>query len=109
VRKGVEAYLTALIEALWPKRRIMEVYLNIVELGEGNFGVEAAARNYFGKPASRLSREEAARLAAVLPNPRGYRVLNPGPYVQRRTTQIANMMSDVTRDRLDGCITQPAP
>jgi len=109
LRKGVEAYLTVLLEVLWPKRRIMEVYLNIVELGQGNFGVEAAARNYFGKSAAGLSRSEAARLAAILPNPRGYRVLDPGPYVRRRTNQIANMMGDVTRDRLDGCITRYTP
>ncbi len=109
LRKGVEAYLTVLLEALWPKRRIMEAYLNIVELGQGNFGVEAAARNYFGKSAAELNRTEAARLAAVLPNPRGYRVLDPGPYVVRRTDQIANMMGDVTRDRLDGCITRYSP
>jgi len=109
LRKGVEAYLTVLIEALWPKRRIMEVYLNIVELGDGNFGMEAAARNYFGKSAAELSRDESARLAAVLPNPRNYRVIGPGAYVQRRTNQIANMMGDVTRDRLDSCITPYAP
>jgi monofunctional biosynthetic peptidoglycan transglycosylase len=109
LRKGIEAYLTVLLEALWPKRRIMEVYLNIVELGEGNFGVEAAARNYFGKSAAALSVNEAARLAAIFPNPRVYRVLDPGPYVRRRTNQIAAMMGDVTRDRLDGCITRYAP
>ncbi|MEE8438055.1 MAG: monofunctional biosynthetic peptidoglycan transglycosylase [Micropepsaceae bacterium] len=109
LRKGAEAYLTVLLEALWPKKRIMEAYLNIVELGEGNFGVEAAAQNYFGKSAAELSRDEAARLAAVLPNPRGYRVMGPGAYVVRRTNQIASMMDEVTRDRLDGCITLYAP
>jgi monofunctional biosynthetic peptidoglycan transglycosylase len=109
IRKGVEAYLTVLLEALWPKKRIMEVYLNIVELGDGNFGVAAAARNYFGKSAAELNRTEAARLAAVLPNPRGYRVVNPGDYVIRRTNQIENMMGDVTRDRLDSCITLITP
>ena len=83
--------------------------LNIVELGEGNFGVEAAAQNYFGKSAAELSRDEAARLAAVLPNPRGYRVVGPGAYVVRRTSQIASMMDEVTRDRLDGCITLYPP
>jgi monofunctional biosynthetic peptidoglycan transglycosylase len=75
LRKGIEAYLTMLIELCWPKARILEVYLNIAEFGPGIYGVEAAARRYFGKPASRLSAGEAARLAAVLPNPR--RV--PGP------------------------------
>ncbi len=71
--------------------------------------MEAAARNYFGKSAAGLSRDESARLAAVLPNPRSYRVVNPGPYVQRRTNQIADMMGDVTRDRLDDCITRYTP
>jgi len=109
IRKGVEAYLTVLLEALWPKKRIMEAYLNIVELGEGNFGAEAAARNYFGKPAAELNRNEAARLSAVLPNPRGYRVVEPGAYVVRRTNLIISMMDDVTRDRLDRCITLTSP
>lgn len=104
VRKGIEAYLTVLLEALWPKWRIMETYLNIVELGDGNFGVEAAAQNYFGKSAAELTRAEAARLAAVLPSPRTYSVVNPGPYVVGRTSQIVDMMGVVTRDRLDACI-----
>jgi monofunctional biosynthetic peptidoglycan transglycosylase len=103
-RKGIEAYFTVLIEFLWPKWRIMETYLNVVELGEGNFGVEAAAQAYFGKSAAELTRTEAARLAAVLPNPRAYRVVNPGSYVSGRTNRIASMMTDVTRDRLDGCV-----
>jgi monofunctional biosynthetic peptidoglycan transglycosylase len=104
VRKGIEAWFTLLIEAFWPKWRIMETYLNVVELGQGNFGVEAAAQNYYGKPAAELTRAEAARLAAVLPNPRGYRVVDAGPYVVRRTGQIVNMMGAVTRDRLDSCV-----
>ena len=105
VRKGVEAYFTVLIEALWPKWRIMETYLNVIELGQGNFGVEAAAQSYFHKPAANLSEWEAARLAAVLPNPSGYSVLEPGPYVRGRTNRIVAMMRDVTRDRLDACVT----
>lgn len=109
IRKGIEAYLTVLLEALWPKKRIMESYLNIVELGDGNFGVESAAQNYFGKSAAELNRTEAARLAAVLPNPRRYRVVTPGDYVIRRTNQIVNMMGGVTRDRLDSCITLITP
>lgn len=109
VRKGIEAYLTVLLEALWPKWRIMETYLNIVELGDGNFGVEAAAQNFFGKPASELSRAESARLAAVLPSPRNYNAVNPGPYVSGRTNRIVDMMSSVTRDRLDACILRYAP
>jgi monofunctional biosynthetic peptidoglycan transglycosylase len=109
VRKGVEAYLTVLLEALWPKWRIMETYLNIVELGDGNFGVEAASQDFFGKPASELTRTEAARLASVLPSPRNYSVQNPGPYVIGRTNRIVAMMGDVTRDQLDGCILPYAP
>jgi monofunctional biosynthetic peptidoglycan transglycosylase len=89
LRKGVEAWYTVLIEALWPKRRILEVYANIAEFGDGIYGAEAAARAYFGKPAQRLSAIESARLAAVLPSPKRYRVLAPGPYVQRRTAWIA--------------------
>ena len=104
VRKGVEAYFTVLLEALWPKRRILEVYLNIVELGERNFGAEAASRYYFHKPAATLSVAEAARLAAVLPNPQGWSVSNPGPYVRGRTHTISARMAQVDRDGLDRCI-----
>jgi monofunctional biosynthetic peptidoglycan transglycosylase len=109
IRKGVEAYFTVLVEGLWPKWRIMETYLNIVELGDGNFGVEAAAQDYYGKPAAELTRGEAARLAAILPNPRNYRVVDAGPYVTRRTNQIVGMMGAVTRDRLDDCVLSYAP
>jgi len=105
VRKGAEAYYTVLIENLWPKWRIMETYLNVAEFGPGIFGVEAAAQTYFKKPAVRITAFEAARLAAVLPSPRNYRVVNPGPYVLRRTGQIAAMARVVTRDRLDACVT----
>lgn len=85
VRKGFEAWLTVYIEALWPKRRIMEVYLNVVEWGPGVYGAEAAARYHFGKSAAALSRAEAARLAAVLPSPRRWSPSNPGPYVRQRS------------------------
>ena len=70
LRKAIEAYFTVLIETLWPKRRILEVYLNVAEFGPGVFGAGAAAQRYFGEPPSRLDRDEAARLAAVLPSPR---------------------------------------
>jgi monofunctional biosynthetic peptidoglycan transglycosylase len=106
VRKGVEAYYTVLLEGLWPKWRIVEAYLNVAELGPGIFGVEAASRYYFRKPASRVTPAEAARLAAILPSPRNYSVSRPGPYVQRRTGQIVGQMRGVTRDRLDGCVTR---
>jgi monofunctional biosynthetic peptidoglycan transglycosylase len=93
VRKGVEAYLTVLIEALWPKRRILEVYLNVAEFGPGVFGVGAAARRYFGKPASALDPYEAARLAAVLPAPRQLHADRPSDYVRTRTARIQEQMS----------------
>jgi monofunctional biosynthetic peptidoglycan transglycosylase len=81
VRKGLEAHLTALIEILWPKRRILEVYLNIAEFGPGIYGVGAASGVFFGKPASRLSAREAALLAAVLPSPRRMSAGSPSNYV----------------------------
>jgi monofunctional biosynthetic peptidoglycan transglycosylase len=104
LRKGIEAYLTALIEGLWPKRRIIEVYLNIVEWGPRRFGAEAAAQADFKKPAAKLSVSEAARLATILPNPRLYRADKPGPYVIRQSAVIAARMGQVSRDRLDACV-----
>ena len=95
LRKGVEAYFTVLLETFWSKRRILETYLNIVEFGDGIYGVEAASRHYFGKPASRLNSEEAALLAAVLPNPRRYRVKSPGPYVRERQQWILQQISQL--------------
>lgn len=92
VRKGIEAGLTLCIEALWPKARILEVYLNIAEMGPGIFGVEAAAQRFYGKPASRINRREAAMLAAVLPNPKGMSPARPSSYVIRRTWQIMDQM-----------------
>jgi monofunctional biosynthetic peptidoglycan transglycosylase len=91
-RKGLEAYFTILIEALWPKRRILEVYLNIAEFGYGTYGAEAAAERYFRKPASRLSRDDAAVLAAVLPNPERYSAAAPSRYVQQRREWILSQM-----------------
>lgn len=88
VRKGIEAWYTLLIEALWPKRRILEVYANVAEFGDGIYGAQAAARSYWRKDASGLTASESARLAAVLPSPRRYRAGNPGPYVQRRARWI---------------------
>jgi monofunctional glycosyltransferase len=93
VRKGLEAWFTLLIETLWSKQRILEVYLNIAEFGRGIYGAEAAAQNFFHKPARNLNRAEAARLAAVLPSPRRYSADNPGPYVQRRQYQIEAQMA----------------
>lgn len=96
-RKGLEAWFTAWIELLWPKRRILEMYLNVAQFGPCVFGVEAASRRYFDRPASELSREQAARLAAVLPNPARLRVVDPGPWVSERTDEILAWM-----DRLEG-------
>ena len=92
LRKGVEAYYTILIEYIWGKRRIMEVYLNSIEMGDGIFGIEAASQNYFRIPASRLNRSQAALIAVCLPNPRKYSVTNPGPYVRKRQQQIIILM-----------------
>lgn len=92
LRKGIEAWLTLLLEWLWPKERILEMYLNIAEFGPGIYGVEAAARHHFDKPASGLTPTEAARLAAVLPNPRHWHASQPGPYVMKRTAWILRQM-----------------
>jgi monofunctional biosynthetic peptidoglycan transglycosylase len=95
VRKGLEAYFTILIELTWSKRRILEVYLNIVELGDGVFGVEAASQRYFRKPAAYLGPEEAALLAAVLPNPLHLKANRPSAYVEERRTWILQQMSQL--------------
>ena len=91
-RKGLEAYFTVLIESLWPKRRILEVYLNIAEFGPGIYGAEAAAQRYFHKPASRLTRGDAAVLAAVLPTPQLYSAAAPSRYVLQRRDWILGQM-----------------
>jgi monofunctional glycosyltransferase len=83
-----------MIEALWDKRRILEVYLNVVEWGEGVFGAEAAARHYFGTSAGQLGAEQAARLAAFLPNPKRYGRVRSGPYLDGRTGAILRYMPD---------------
>jgi len=88
LRKGLETWLTIYIEALWPKRRIMEIYLNVVEWAPGVYGAEAAARHHFKKPAANLTAHEAALLAAVLPNPRRWNASNPGPYVSKRSVTL---------------------
>jgi monofunctional biosynthetic peptidoglycan transglycosylase len=91
-RKGLEAYFTLLIEGCWPKRRILEVYLNIAEFGNGTYGAEAAAERFFHRPASRLSRSDAAVLAAVLPNPERYSAAAPSRYVLQRRDWILGQM-----------------
>ncbi|WP_426578018.1 monofunctional biosynthetic peptidoglycan transglycosylase [Xenorhabdus stockiae] len=92
VRKGLEAGMAMVLELVWSKKRILTVYLNIAEFGRGIFGVEAAARHYFGKPASRLTASEAALLVAVLPNPIRYRVDAPSAYVLQRQQWILRQM-----------------
>jgi len=92
LRKGLEVWYTLWIEALWPKWRILEVYLNVVEFGDGIYGAEAAARIMFGRDALHLSQLQSARLAAVLPNPRRYSAANPGPYIRQRTQWILRQM-----------------
>ena len=92
IRKGLEVYFTVLIETLWPKQRILEVYLNIAEFGPGVFGVGAASEAYFGKRAARLSAGDAALLAAVLPSPKRMRVKSPSRYVRMRQEWILGQM-----------------
>ena len=92
VRKGLEAYFTLLLETLWPKRRILEVYLNVAEFGKGVFGVGAASETFFRKPAASLNTYDAALLAAVLPNPKRLRVNAPSRYVKSRQEWIVSQM-----------------
>lgn len=92
LRKGLEAGLTVGVETVWSKKRILTVYLNIAEFGDGVFGVEAAAQRYFGKPASRLTQSEAALLAAVLPNPLRFKAAAPSGYVRSRQAWILRQM-----------------
>jgi monofunctional biosynthetic peptidoglycan transglycosylase len=92
LRKGLEAGYTVLIETFWPKRRILEVYLNIAEFGDGVYGVGAASREFWNKSPARLTRHEAALLAAVLPNPKRFHAERPSGYVQRRSWWIERQM-----------------
>ncbi len=104
VRKGLEAYFTVLIEALWGKRRILEVYLNVAEWGSGTYGAEAAARRYFRTRADELSPSEASRLAAVLPSPLKWKAAKPGPYVARRSRRIGAAAATVRQDGMASCL-----
>ena len=103
-RKGFEAYFTFLIENLWTKRRIMEVYLNVAETGLGTYGVEAGAQRYFGHSASRLSADEASRIAAVLPSPKTREAVNPSGFTARYGNTIEARIGQVRRDGLDNCV-----
>jgi len=95
MRKGLEAWFTLLIEALWPKQRILEVYLNIVEWDHGVFGLEAASQHYFGVSADQLSVVQASRLAAILPSPRARDAARPDPQVERRSQWIRRQMQNL--------------
>lgn len=102
LRKGLEAVTTVLIEALWGKERIMEVYLNVVEFGPGVYGAEAAARRYFHHSAQSIGRREAALMAAVMPNPVKMKLAAPSPYVEKRCGQIMSLMRKIGSVRYDG-------
>lgn len=95
LRKGAEAYFTVLIETFWRKKRILEVYLNVIELGKGIYGAEMASRTYFGKPASKLTKDEAALLAAILPSPRRMSPIKPSSYVNKRQQWIREQMDNI--------------
>jgi monofunctional biosynthetic peptidoglycan transglycosylase len=103
-RKGLETYFTGLMELTWPKRRIMEVYLNVIEFGPSIFGAEAASRHWFRKSAANLTPMEAARLAAILPSPRRYRANPPGPYVASRGYTIAARAQSIRAYGEDRCV-----
>jgi len=98
IRKGLEVYFTFMIELFWSKKRILDMYLNITEMGKGIFGIEAAAQAYFKKPAKNLTRSEAAMIAACLPNPKVYSVKPPSRYVSVRSRWILWQMSHLDSD-----------
>lgn len=98
VRKGLEVYFTKMIEWIWGKERILDVYVNVIEMGKGIYGVEAAAQTYFRKPAKNLSRREAAMIAACLPNPKLYTVKPLSAYVASRSTWIITQMNFLQKD-----------
>ena len=95
LRKGLEAYFTVLIETFWSKERIMEVYLNVIEMGDGIYGVQAASQEYFHKDAENLTKSQAALIAACLPNPRKYNAGDPSSYIQRRKLKILSVMGKI--------------
>ena len=104
VRKAVEAWFTVLIEAMWPKWRIMEVYLNVAETGIGTYGVNAGAERYYGHDASAITRQEAARIAAVLPLPKKRGAIAPKGFTRRYGGTIQSRIGVVARDGLDSCV-----
>jgi monofunctional glycosyltransferase len=100
IRKGLEVYYTLMVETFWSKKRIMEVYLNSIEMGNGIFGIEAASQAYFKKPASKLSRSEAALIAAAFPNPRKRNPASPGNYLINRQQTILSIMNKIGKINL---------
>jgi monofunctional biosynthetic peptidoglycan transglycosylase len=104
MRKGLETWFTLLIETLWPKRRIMEVYLNVAETGIGTYGVEAASQRYYGHSATSLTQVEAARIAAALPSPKKRAVVGATGFTRRHGNAIAKRSGVVRRDALDDCV-----
>lgn len=103
LRKALEALMTPALEAMWPKKRIIEVYLNIAEFDTGVFGVKAAAQHYYGVDPKDLSAVQAARLAAILPDPKGRSASKPSNFVQRRARSIADGAETIRRDGRAGC------
>lgn len=97
LRKGLEAYFTVLIEVVWGKERIMEVYLNSIEMGKGIYGIEAASQHWFNKSAKNLTKAEAAAIASILPNPRVYKANNSSRYIERRKNAIKRQMNFYTK------------
>jgi len=95
LRKGLEAYFTVLVELIWPKERIIEVYLNVIEMGDGIYGIEAASQAYYKRPALKLTRSQAAMIAAVLPNPRRWTPTKPTGYIQERQRWILRQMNNL--------------
>lgn len=108
IRKGMEAGFTGLIELYWPKKRIMEIYLNVAEFDTGVFGIEAAAYHHFGLPAAELSRNQVARLMAVLPDPKGRSAVAPSGAMQRRAAQIARGAETLAEDGRGACVMRGA-
>jgi monofunctional biosynthetic peptidoglycan transglycosylase len=107
LRKAMEAALTPVVELVWSKQRILEVYLNVAEFDEGIFGVQAAAQHYFGVDAADLTATQAARLAAVLPDPKGRDAARPGPFVRKRTGQIISGAETIAADGRAACFEPP--
>jgi monofunctional biosynthetic peptidoglycan transglycosylase len=109
VRKGVEAYFTFMIEAVWGKKRILEMYLNVAEMGRGIYGIEAASRAYFRKPARSLTASEAAKIAACLPNPKKYHVNPPSSYIIKRYPWVVRQMDNLRGDKDIRDLIEPTP